>query len=77
MSAISSLIVQLQILNSTICFQKLLCIHMAEFRVTIEAVWQTDGTFEEFSDNSGIRNTSDGDEEEMEDDDADDDDDAN
>ncbi len=49
---------------------------MAEFRVTIEAVWQNDGTFEELSDNSGIRNTSDGDEEEMEDDDADDDDDA-
>ncbi|XP_057366664.1 mRNA turnover protein 4 homolog [Daphnia carinata] len=26
---------------------KLLCIHMAEFKVTIEAVWQKDGTFEE------------------------------
>lgn len=27
---------------------KLLCIHMAEFKVTIEAVWQSDGTFEDF-----------------------------
>ena len=31
-------------------FQKLLCIHMAEFRVTIEAVWQSDGSFEELVD---------------------------
>jgi len=29
---------------------KLLCIHMAEFRVTIEAVWQSDGSFEELVD---------------------------
>nr|CAG4643438.1 EOG090X0BJA [Ilyocryptus agilis] len=26
---------------------KLLCIHMAEFKVTIEAVWQKDGSFED------------------------------
>lgn len=27
--------------------QKLLCIHQAEFRVTIEAVWEKDGGFED------------------------------
>lgn len=29
---------------------KLLCIHMAEFKVTIEAVWQKDGAFEDVGD---------------------------
>lgn len=30
--------------------QKLLCIHMAEFKVTIEAVWEKDGEFEDLGD---------------------------
>nr|CAG4637282.1 EOG090X0BJA [Ceriodaphnia reticulata]SVE73140.1 EOG090X0BJA [Ceriodaphnia reticulata] len=29
---------------------KLLCIHMAEFKVTIEAIWQKDGAFEDVGD---------------------------
>nr|CAG4636439.1 EOG090X0BJA [Eubosmina coregoni]SVE70003.1 EOG090X0BJA [Eubosmina coregoni] len=29
---------------------KLLCIHMAEFKVTIEAVWKNDGNFEDLGD---------------------------
>ena len=30
---------------------------MAEFRVTIEAVWQTDGTFEEFRIPKSVQDT--------------------
>ena len=37
----------IKIMLPNFVIQKLLCIHMAEFRVTIEAVWSSDGTFEE------------------------------
>jgi len=50
---------------------KLLCIHMAEFRVTVEAVWQKDGSFEDFGTGKSVSKKSDGEdseEEEAEDD---------
>nr|CAG4641964.1 EOG090X0BJA [Eurycercus lamellatus] len=49
---------------------KLLCIHMAEFKVTIEAVWEKDGTFEDIGDGRMLEASDDAeekeDEEEME-----------
>ena len=34
----------------TLEFQKLFGHHMAEFRISIDSMWQNDGTFETFTD---------------------------
>lgn len=49
--------------------QKLLCIHMAEFKVTVEALWQSDGSFEDLGDGRLLEATSTGDDNEEDDDD--------